>query len=78
MQDQAAAPVPTRKVVVWRVNSLGHEALGAQKGNVAQVELPMRSPPLKGARRRGLVAQVFISCFFRISETLTVFLSLLR
>ena len=77
MQDQAAAPVPTRKVVVC-VNSLGHEALGAQKGNVAQVELPMRSPPLKGARRRGLLAQVFISCFFRISETLTVFLSLLR
>ena len=48
------------KVVVLRVNPLGHEPLGAQKGNIAQVELPMRLPPLKGARRRGLVAQVFI------------------
>ena len=59
--NQAAAPVvPTHKVVVLRVNPLGHEPLWAQKGNIAQVELPMRLPPLKGARRRGLVAQVFI------------------
>ena len=48
--------MPTRKVVVWPIKPLGH---GAQKGNAAHLrEMPLRSPPLRGARRSGLVAQV--------------------